>query len=449
MSGEVVFFVLLGIVIVIAVLLLSRRRAPGHSRKKSVAPRQPQVLDKMRELHAAYARNQDDLVSLYQLARLQIENGMAQDGVTNVMRLLDRNLSGSGVSHVKSVVLLAEGQLALGNKDDAYKQLQVAYGLDATDIEVNLKLAAILAEAGNIKDAFAYASRVVKMDPDNPEGWLTYGLSAFQLGNTEVAIEALEKAIELNPGHFRAVLSLAELYVRRGNTVEAETCFNQALKNAADQNERAETFYKWGVHKVRQLDHEQARTLFGHALKESATNDLRKKILQELVALYEQQKNVPRILSAMKEYLKLDPSREEYRKKLDYYEEVGSNIRLQKYEFMGLTEFSQFCVKLAGVMFKHDGNPVMEINPDGSVDVTLYRTTKTQAMTVLFRFLRSKGETGEMILRDLYAKMKAQNGSRAVFVTNSSFTEGAVAFSKSRMVNLVTKDELIKYLERI
>jgi len=65
---------------------------------------------------------------------------------------------------------------------------------------------------------------------------------------------------------------------------------------------------------------------------------------------------------------------------------------------------------------------------------------------VLFRFVRSQGAVGELLLRDLYVRAKEMRAPRAVCVIGGTFTEQARGFVEARMIDVVEKDELFKML---
>lgn len=97
----------------------------------------------------------------------------------------------------------------------------------------------------------------IKKEPDNKQLYFSLGVVYDQLGDTEKAIEAYEKAIELDPDYFDAVYNLGALYFNQG--VEMNNAANEIEDNAAYEKAREEAkavFKKAQPHleKAHQLD---------------------------------------------------------------------------------------------------------------------------------------------------------------------------------------------------
>jgi hypothetical protein len=68
---------------------------------------------------------------------------------------------------------------------------------------------------------------------------------------------------------------------------------------------------------------------------------------------------------------------------------------------------------------------------------------------VLYRFVRGSALVGELMLRDLYAKLKELKGARGVCVAPATFSESAKSFVQNRVLDLVDKPVLIKLLQKV
>jgi len=69
---------------------------------------------------------------------------------------------------------------------------------------------------------------------------------------------------------------------------------------------------------------------------------------------------------------------------------------------------------------------------------------------ILFRFLRTGPDTGELVLRDMYATLKdMRSGGRGVCASAGTFTTGAQAFVEARRIDLVSKQQLLKKFEKL
>ena len=75
--------------------------------------------------------------------------------------------------------------------------------------------------------------------------------------------------------------------------------------------------------------------------------------------------------------------------------------------------------------------------------------TKKWDDTILFRFIRSTGQVGEFILRDLYSKTKEVKAGRGFCITAGDFTDGAHRFVEARLIDLVNKTQLREKMEKV
>lgn len=85
----------------------------------------------------------------------------------------------------------------------------------------------------------------LKAQPNNKEGWRVLGLSYLQLGRTAEGLEALERALALDPTNAALISQYGEAKVRAANgtvTPEALKIFDEALEH--DPKEMRALFYR-------------------------------------------------------------------------------------------------------------------------------------------------------------------------------------------------------------
>lgn len=406
-------------------------------------------MEAIQNLQKLVAADENDLLSRYQLAKLQLDANMIVPSLKNAKYLLNKNLTGSGVKHANVLLLVAEAQMNLGNRKEAYRYLRMAHGVDSTSVEVNFNLAVFEYESGTFDEAFNYASRVVRMEPHHVDGNYYMGMAALQKGQLDQALQGLRKTLELKPDHFQANFSLGRVYAQRGNRQNAKQFFKAALNRASNNDQRGQVYYYLGVIEKRSGDYSNAVKFLESALKLYSGSDLQLKIYNDLLDIYEEKKNIPLVIKTLRAILKVDPDDKSAATKLGHYRELNTNSMLQKYEVLPEDEFMEFCVQLAKNITKLDKVGEAERNMDGSIDLLASRSNKVEYVVFQFRFLRTGGDVGEMPVRDLYEKMRSNNAEKAVFICNSQFTKSAQNFAQTRVVTLIDKKSLIKYLERM
>jgi len=106
-------------------------------------------------------------------------------------------------------------------------------------------------------------ARIMKIEPDNPEGFFMIGLNHTLMGNKDASIKALQKCVELDPDHTDGWVLLGKIFSEDGNPL-AEQYFENAIQTAP---ENADVLYNKAsyLHNKDQLD--QASSLLKKIIK--------------------------------------------------------------------------------------------------------------------------------------------------------------------------------------
>jgi restriction endonuclease Mrr len=67
----------------------------------------------------------------------------------------------------------------------------------------------------------------------------------------------------------------------------------------------------------------------------------------------------------------------------------------------------------------------------------------------MFRFIRTQGSIGELIVRDFHSHLKEVKAGKGICVTVGSFTEEARRYTEARLIDLIEKDRLIAILNTV
>ena len=89
------------------------------------------------------------------------------------------------------------------------------------------------------------------------------------------------------------------------------------------------------------------------------------------------------------------------------------------------------------------------MHKDEYADIITDISTTQWEDTILFRFIRTTGQVGELLLRDLYSRLKEVHAGRGFCVIAGKFTEGAEQFVEARLIDLIEKKELVKKLNSL
>jgi restriction endonuclease Mrr len=68
---------------------------------------------------------------------------------------------------------------------------------------------------------------------------------------------------------------------------------------------------------------------------------------------------------------------------------------------------------------------------------------------VMFRFIRSQGSIGELIVRDFHSHLKEVKAGKGICITVGNYTEEAKRYTEARLIDLIGKDRLTAMLNSV
>ena len=136
---------------------------------------------------------------------------------------------------------------------------------------------------------------------------------------------------------------------------------------------------------------------------------------------------------------------------LKRYGELDTNLNLKIFLLGDKSRFINICRKLISLQFPKTRIKVIEVSTQQSdyVDMTVDISSPKWEDMIIFRFIRSNGQVGELIVRDLYGKIKETKAGRGICISAGSFSSGAQNFVEARLIDLIDKEDLTKMLKRI
>src|SRR5207253_6710167 len=90
--------------------------------------------------------------------------------------------------------------------------------------------AACLGAEGDYAEAARVDRLMTEADPENPQGWNSLGYDLFHAGDLEGALEAFERAVELEPTRASTYFNLARIAARMGDKSKVIEHFAKAVQ---------------------------------------------------------------------------------------------------------------------------------------------------------------------------------------------------------------------------
>jgi tetratricopeptide (TPR) repeat protein len=166
---------------------------------------------------------------------------------------------------------------------------------------------------------------------------------------------------------------------------------------------------------------------------------------------YLKKEDINRAMTLWREVAAANPGYREVQELLSRYGELSSNKKLQTYLISGTSDFVTLCRRIAMCFYVKGKTKLLNISFRQSeyVDIVAEVDTAKWSDIILFRFVRTTGVIGELLLRDLYAKLKEIKGGRGVCIAPATYSDTARSFVEARIVDLIDKPGLIKLLARL
>lgn len=111
-----------------------------------------------------------------------------------------------------------------GDLFNAKKTVEQAHSINPSDEEIIETLSHICFTMGNLDEALFYSTSGLKLNLENPRLWNLTGVINFNKAEYDLAAEAFEHAVTLNPYYQDALFNLRDCYEEVGNTKGVEEC---------------------------------------------------------------------------------------------------------------------------------------------------------------------------------------------------------------------------------
>jgi tetratricopeptide (TPR) repeat protein len=384
---------------------------------------------------------------------------------------------------------LAQAYKAEGKPELALMELKAVdqlgqFGPEVPEIEFRTQIAALHERFNQIEQASGEHILLTKIDPHSAAHFLDAGRLFEARGKTDLAVNYLRKAIEMDERLHLAHHILGLILYRTKHPMEAKTELEAALKWNPDDYEAY--FYVGKVLKE-MSDFTAALLSFEKA---SRNQELRLKCLVErggcymsqgaidkaipeleravkqirdegapeslygryfLAMCYEKSRNLDLAIEQWERIYSKKPGFRDVAEKLSQYQEYRTDDHMKDYLTCGREEFSAMCKSVVqgsmGLSIRDSTevqNGIDVIAVEGEAD----KWMAAKKIPRLVRFLRVSDNQDEGSVRSLLDQMKKLSIVRGSIVTSSGFTRSALEYAENRSVELLTKDKLQEMLAK-
>jgi len=335
--------------------------------------------------------------------------------------------------------------IKLGNFPKAKNEFSTVISIDSTNAMAHYYLGDIYYKENEYQKAIEHLERAIQYNDSIVDAYLKLGKLHYHINHNEKAkrylLQALRRDGSLIEAHFYYALLLEKDRVYDRSIEE----FNEALK---DEFFKFDCYFHLGNIYKDMGNIQEAIENYDKAI-ETGTDDVEKYL--EAKYTYADflihQGDLERALSLWKEIYNVRPSYRDVDHKLKVYEEISKSNNLTKFVTSTKDEFLKIGKEILKILNINVEKHNM-LKDDLLEFVGKIRVGKDE-ISVVVHVAKWTILVGELPVRELLEKMTDEGASRAVFITSTDFTEKAYDLSKIRPLELMSRKELEKILDKI
>ncbi len=427
------------------VLLLSR----GKDKEKKKSSRSNKSRDQLKkEANRALAQNPKDHRALRVLADAYFDEKSWEKALRTYGVLA--NLCATNPEIDEYTVNLRYGLAAiqLNQFEEAYKALAVSRSKNTEGFELNYNLGFLEFKRKNFEKATAYLRTARELEPEHLPTMKYLAHSLYRIKKFSDALALLRRYIDVQPDDKEAVFVMAQAYYELGQNDQATKLFSH-LRADPVFGPRS-TLMSGSIH-LKNHQYEKAQTDLELGLRhEKVPPDIAVELRYRLAAAYAKTQQIAKALPLLEQIQQARPNYKDVNQQLHRFRELNANKNLQIYLISPPSEFVSLCRRVTMNFFKGARVKIADITlgKNEYADVLAEVETNQWVDTILFRYIRTTGQVGELLLRDFHGRVKDLKAGRGFCISAGEFSEGAHQFVEARLIDLIDKNELGKVLNR-
>jgi tetratricopeptide (TPR) repeat protein len=429
------------------IVLTSARKAQNGSRGKKLKTRDKAQI--LKEANRRLASNPKDLEALAALGDVAWDEKDWERALKTYETLSEAGAGNTDVDEFMANTRYGIAALRLNRHEEAYKGLIVARTIKQDDFEVNFNLGYLEFQRKAYEKAASLLRQAVQINPEHAASLRYLGHANFKLKMYKEALSMLRRAIDLEPDDKESLFAAGECYYELGNLDQALKIFSHL--RADPQLGPSAALFAGTVHLNQKL-YDRAIADFEIGLKhQNARIETVVELKYRLSAAYLKTQDIGKAVALLNDVQSLYPNYKDVPALLGKYKELNSNRNLQTFLLGSTSDFVTLCRKISLMFFPKAKVKITDISVQANdwADVLAEVETTKWSDLILFRFIRSQGNVGELAVRDFHARVKDLKAGKGYCITAGAFSEEAKRFVEARLIDLIAKDTLMGLLNTI
>ncbi len=435
------------IVLALSVLILSllTRKKDAKGPKK---PRQKDRSTIIRDATRRLSQNPRDPEGLSAMGSIHYQDQNWEKAYAAYEILVDLSSGHPKLDEFECALRFGVSAIKTNRLQEATKGFLLARKLKPNHFEVNYNLGYICYMQKDYEKAVPFLKQSLLADTENILAQRYMGFALHKSHRYRDALAYLKKALDLQPDDKDALFAMAECLFESGALDRALKIFSHLRPDPVLGPQSA--LYSGIIH-AQTNQAEKAVTDFEIGLKhenipQDIQNDLRYKLAVTCIKL----QDIGKALGVLKDIQKTTPGYKDVPALIVRYQELNQNKNLQVFLLAVQSEFIALCRKIVVQFFPGAKVKITDISMFADyADIVAEIDTPKWSDVVIFRFFRSQGAVGELLLRDFHGRIKDLKAGKGICLSAGVFTEESRRFTEGRPVDLYDKDRLNKILNSV
>ncbi|MDR2783737.1 MAG: tetratricopeptide repeat protein [Treponema sp.] len=399
---------------------------------------------KLKEANKKLAQNPKDAEALYTVADHFYAQGNWEEAYKTYTTLTE-----VGGSNDEFTVYCHYGicALKLGLTDNAYKGLTVARSLKQNDFDVNFNLGIVEFQKKNYEKAAQLLQSALVVNPEDAATLRYLGHAFFKLNRHKEAMTFIRQAIDIAPDDKESLFVLGECYFEANQVDQALKIF-AFLRSDPVMGANACLFA--GNINANAHNYDKAIENFEIGLKhDNIKPDVALDLRYRLATAYLKRNDIGKALPLLKQIQADNPGYKDVPVLIAQYQELHSNKNLQIFLMGSQADFVALCRRSVMTYYQRAKVKITNITVTKNdwADINAEIDTPKWSDVVAFRFVRSQGTTGELVVRDFHSHLKEVKAGKGICITMGTFSDEAKRFTEARLIDLIEKDRFTAILD--
>ncbi|MDR3335746.1 MAG: tetratricopeptide repeat protein [Treponema sp.] len=402
-----------------------------------------------KEANKRLQANPKDPEGLSTLGELYFQDGAWENAFRTYETLVEILPSAQGLDDFTINLRYGLSAVKLNQTEVAYKALSAARLLKTDNFEINFNLGNLEFQRKNYDKAIQLLQQARIQDPEHPGCLRILGHSFFKMKKYKEAMSYIRKAMDLAPEDKESLYTLAECYHEANQIDQALKIFSHLRP---DPQMGAQASLMAGT--INMETHQEARAIedFEIGLRhQNITPEVEIETKYKLASCYLRANEIAKALGHLRDIQARNTGYRDVAVLISKYQELNANKNLQIYTMAPSGDFVALCRKIVMTYYPRAKVKITSISVTKAdwADILAEVDTPKWSDLVMFRFIRSQGAVGEMIVREFHNHLKEVKAGKGICITLGSYTEEARRYTEARLIDLIEKDRFTAILNSV